>query len=89
MGAASGTTTLLRTLGGSLGVAVLGSSTGRMTDTLTDRLGEDGGASRGVTDRRGAVPGVEGRREVAERGAAAGYAALAVAPPAPSRRPPR
>ncbi|CAM5265862.1 DHA2 family efflux MFS transporter permease subunit OS=Streptomyces alboniger OX=132473 GN=CP975_19845 PE=4 SV=1 [Streptomyces alboniger] len=43
MGAASGTTTLLRTLGGSLGVAVLGSFyTGRMTDTLTDRLGEDG-----------------------------------------------
>ncbi|MGH4036158.1 MDR family MFS transporter [Actinomycetota bacterium Odt1-20B] len=43
MGAASGTTTLLRTIGSSLGVAVLGSLyTGRMTDTLTDRLGRDG-----------------------------------------------
>ncbi|MEU9000202.1 DHA2 family efflux MFS transporter permease subunit [Streptomyces caniferus] len=43
MGAASGTTTLLRTIGGSLGVAVLGSVyTGRMAATLTDRLGRDG-----------------------------------------------
>ncbi|MEV7197129.1 MDR family MFS transporter [Streptomyces sp. NPDC093510] len=43
MGAASGTNTLLRTIGGSLGVAVLGSVyTGRVTDTLTDRLGPDG-----------------------------------------------
>ncbi|WP_447039489.1 MDR family MFS transporter [Streptomyces sp. DSM 118878] len=43
MGAASGTTTLLRTIGGSLGVAVLGSFyTGRVTDTLTERLGKDG-----------------------------------------------
>ncbi|MEU7579426.1 DHA2 family efflux MFS transporter permease subunit [Streptomyces sp. NPDC041068] len=43
MGAASGTTTLLRTIGGSLGVAVLGSvHTARMTDSLTDRLGQDG-----------------------------------------------
>ncbi|GAA2591168.1 MDR family MFS transporter [Streptomyces tubercidicus] len=43
MGAASGTTTLLRTIGGSLGVAVLGSVyTSRMTATLTDRLGGDG-----------------------------------------------
>ncbi|MFF1381503.1 MDR family MFS transporter [Streptomyces sp. NPDC058308] len=43
MGAASGTTTLLRTIGGSLGVAVLGSVyTDRMTDTVTDRLGPDG-----------------------------------------------
>ncbi|MFH8607855.1 MDR family MFS transporter [Streptomyces sp. NPDC018029] len=43
MGAASGTNTLLRTIGGSLGVAVLGSIfTGRLTDTLTDRLGPDG-----------------------------------------------
>ncbi|MGW2224720.1 MDR family MFS transporter [Streptomyces formicae] len=43
MGAASGTTTLLRTIGGSLGVAVLGSVyTGRLADTLTDRLGPKG-----------------------------------------------
>lgn len=43
MGAASGTTTLLRTIGGSLGVAVLGSVyTSRMAATLTDRLGRDG-----------------------------------------------
>ncbi|MEW9519628.1 MDR family MFS transporter [Streptomyces tubercidicus] len=43
MGAASGTTTLLRTIGSSLGVAVLGSVyTSRMTATLTDRLGRDG-----------------------------------------------
>ncbi|WP_369215313.1 MDR family MFS transporter [Streptomyces flavofungini] len=43
MGAASGTTTLLRTIGGSLGVAVLGSLyTGRVRDTLTDRLGAEG-----------------------------------------------
>ncbi|MEU1147069.1 MDR family MFS transporter [Streptomyces sp. NPDC005863] len=43
MGAASGTNTLLRTIGGSLGVAVLGSVyTGRVTDTVTDRLGPDG-----------------------------------------------
>ncbi|QES43484.1 MFS transporter [Streptomyces venezuelae] len=43
MGAASGTNALLRTIGGSLGVAVLGSVyTGRMTDTLTEHLGGDG-----------------------------------------------
>ncbi|WP_079144037.1 MDR family MFS transporter [Streptomyces luteocolor] len=43
MGAASGTTTLLRTIGGSLGVAVLGSvHASRVTDALTDRLGTDG-----------------------------------------------
>ncbi len=43
MGAASGTNTLLRTIGGTLGVAVLGSVyTSRLTGTLTDRLGEDG-----------------------------------------------
>lgn len=49
MGAASGTTTLLRTIGGSLGVAVLGSVyTSRMTATLTDRLGGDGEHLTGV-----------------------------------------
>ncbi|MFK4067277.1 MDR family MFS transporter [Streptomyces sp. NPDC029674] len=43
MGAAGGTNALLRTIGGSLGVAVLGSVyTGRLTDTVTDRLGPDG-----------------------------------------------
>ncbi|MGW0473916.1 MDR family MFS transporter [Streptomyces coeruleorubidus] len=43
MGAASGTQTLLRTIGGSLGVAVLGSVyTGRLTATVTDELGADG-----------------------------------------------
>lgn len=43
MGAASGTTTLLRTVGGSLGVAVLGSvHASRMSAELTDRLGSDG-----------------------------------------------
>ncbi|MGA5894169.1 MDR family MFS transporter [Streptomyces venetus] len=43
MGAASGTQTLLRTIGGSLGVAVLGSVyTGRLTDGVTDRLGAGG-----------------------------------------------
>lgn len=43
MGAASGTQTLLRTIGGSLGVAVLGSVyTGRLTAGVTDRLGADG-----------------------------------------------
>ncbi|MFF7867044.1 hypothetical protein ACFZCT_11345 [Streptomyces qaidamensis] len=44
MGAASGTQTLLRTIGGSLGVAVLGSVyTSRLTAGVTDRLGADGG----------------------------------------------
>ncbi|MER5572837.1 MDR family MFS transporter [Streptomyces massasporeus] len=44
MGAASGTQTLLRTIGGSLGVAVLGSVyTGRLTAAVTDRLGAEGG----------------------------------------------
>jgi hypothetical protein len=44
MGAASGTQTLLRTIGGSLGVAVLGSVyTSRLTATVTDRLGDEGG----------------------------------------------
>ncbi|MEU7166823.1 MDR family MFS transporter [Streptomyces morookaense] len=43
MGAASGTTTLLRTIGSSLGVAALGSVyTGRMTDALAGRLGREG-----------------------------------------------
>ncbi|GGV78293.1 hypothetical protein ABZ178_20590 [Streptomyces massasporeus] len=44
MGAASGTQTLLRTIGGSLGVAVLGSVyTGRLTAAVTDGLGAGGG----------------------------------------------
>ncbi|WP_234387803.1 MULTISPECIES: DHA2 family efflux MFS transporter permease subunit [Streptomyces] len=44
MGAASGTQTLLRTVGGSLGVAVLGSVyTGRLTAAVTDGLGAEGG----------------------------------------------
>ncbi|WP_369169402.1 DHA2 family efflux MFS transporter permease subunit [Streptomyces sp. R28] len=43
MGAASGTQTLLRTIGGSLGVAVLGSVyANRLAATVTDRLGADG-----------------------------------------------
>ncbi|MER7176261.1 MDR family MFS transporter [Streptomyces mesophilus] len=43
MGAASGTLTLLRTIGGSLGVAVLGSVfTNRLAATVTDHLGADG-----------------------------------------------
>jgi EmrB/QacA subfamily drug resistance transporter len=43
MGAASGTTTLLRTIGGSLGVAVLGSVyASRTAAALTERLGPDG-----------------------------------------------
>ena len=42
MGAASGTVTLLRTLGGSLGVALLGAVfTGRLQSGLADRLGQD------------------------------------------------
>lgn len=45
IGMASGATTLFRTLGGSLGVALLGSIfTRQLTDTLTDRLGAKGGA---------------------------------------------
>ncbi|WP_190141656.1 DHA2 family efflux MFS transporter permease subunit [Streptomyces glebosus] len=56
MGAASGTATLLRTLGGSLGVAVLGSFyTGRMTATLTDRLGRAGERLAGGHDLTPAV----------------------------------
>ncbi|MFG2829941.1 MDR family MFS transporter [Streptomyces sp. NPDC048434] len=48
MGAASGTVTLLRTLGGSLGVALLGAVfTGRLHSGLADRLGE--GAARRLT----------------------------------------
>ncbi|MFI9750683.1 MDR family MFS transporter [Streptomyces collinus] len=44
MGAAGGTQTLLRTIGGSLGVAVLGSVyTSRLTAGVTDRLGADAG----------------------------------------------
>ncbi|WP_329118116.1 MDR family MFS transporter [Streptomyces sp. NBC_01465] len=43
MGAASGTTSLLRTIGGSLGVAVLGSVfASRTAEALTDRLGPSG-----------------------------------------------
>ncbi|MEJ8648685.1 MDR family MFS transporter [Streptomyces sp. MS1.AVA.3] len=46
MGAASGTVTLLRTVGGSLGVALLGAVfTGRLHSGLTDRVGE-GAADR-------------------------------------------
>ncbi|MFG2296209.1 MDR family MFS transporter [Streptomyces sp. NPDC048603] len=45
MGAATGTVTLVRTIGGSLGVAVLGAvHAGRMGDVLGDRLGD--GADR-------------------------------------------
>ncbi|MEV7339233.1 MDR family MFS transporter [Streptomyces sp. NPDC093544] len=41
MGAATGTVTLVRTIGGSLGVAALGAvHLGRMTGELSDRLGE-------------------------------------------------
>ncbi|WP_432001902.1 DHA2 family efflux MFS transporter permease subunit [Streptomyces sioyaensis] len=48
MGAASGTVTLLRTLGGSLGVALLGAVfTGRLRSGLADRVGE--GAARRLT----------------------------------------
>ncbi|MGY5009282.1 MDR family MFS transporter [Streptomyces sp. 900105755] len=40
MGAATGTVTLVRTIGGSLGVALLGAlQSSRMTDVLTERLG--------------------------------------------------
>ena len=43
LGAASATTTLLRTIGGSLGVAVLGSvHAGRMAAALSERLGPEG-----------------------------------------------
>lgn len=43
MGAASGSVSLFRTIGGSLGIALLGSVfTGRVTDTLTGRLGAAG-----------------------------------------------
>ncbi|MFJ5265211.1 MDR family MFS transporter [Streptomyces sp. NPDC088387] len=42
MGAATGTVTLVRTIGGSLGVAVLGAvQSGRMGDVLAERLGPD------------------------------------------------
>ncbi len=42
MGAATGTVTLVRTLGGSLGVAVLGAvHSSRVSDILTERLGAD------------------------------------------------
>jgi MFS family permease len=42
MGAASGTVTLVRTIGGSLGIALLGAVyTSRMTDSLAQRLGPD------------------------------------------------
>jgi EmrB/QacA subfamily drug resistance transporter len=42
MGAAAGTVTLVRTIGGSLGVAVLGAlHSSRMGDVLADRLGPD------------------------------------------------
>ncbi|MGW7572437.1 MDR family MFS transporter [Streptomyces sp. NPDC054765] len=48
MGAAGGTVTLLRTVGGSLGVALLGAVfTGRLHDGLAGRLGE--GAARRLT----------------------------------------
>nr|WP_280524974.1 MDR family MFS transporter [Streptomyces inhibens] len=48
MGAASGTVTLLRTLGGSLGVALLGAIfTDRLRSGLADRVGE--GAARRLT----------------------------------------
>ncbi|SEC25510.1 drug resistance transporter, EmrB/QacA subfamily [Streptomyces sp. 2224.1] len=52
MGAASGTVTLLRTVGGSLGVALLGAVfTGRLHSGLADRLGE--GAAGRLTARGG------------------------------------
>jgi hypothetical protein len=42
MGAASGTATLVRTIGGTLGVALLGAIyTGRLEERLTDRLGSE------------------------------------------------
>ncbi|GAA1880259.1 MDR family MFS transporter [Pseudonocardia ailaonensis] len=44
MGAASGAATLFRTIGGSLGVSLLGTLyTARLTSSLTDRLGATGG----------------------------------------------
>ncbi len=46
MGAASGSVTLFRTIGGSLGVALLGSIfTNRLKDTITEHLGARAGAS--------------------------------------------
>ncbi|WP_329253446.1 MFS transporter [Actinoallomurus sp. NBC_01490] len=46
MGAASGSVTLFRTIGGSLGVALLGSIyTNRLEHTLTDQLGSKSGGS--------------------------------------------
>ncbi|MEV8534488.1 MDR family MFS transporter [Streptomyces sp. NPDC051211] len=48
MGVASSSATLFRTLGGSFGVALMGSLfTSRVQDTMTDRLGEAGGAATG------------------------------------------
>jgi len=45
MGAASGSVALFRTVGGSLGIALLGSLyTGRLTETLSAQLGERGAA---------------------------------------------
>jgi MFS family permease len=58
MGAASGTTTLLRTVGGSLGIAVLGSVfTARLSATLTGRLGTDG---QRLTDGHALTPALLG-----------------------------
>ncbi|MBW5484035.1 MDR family MFS transporter [Streptomyces bambusae] len=46
MGVASSSATLFRTLGGSFGVALMGSLfTGRVQDAMTERLGEAGGAA--------------------------------------------
>ncbi|MFJ2820069.1 MDR family MFS transporter [Streptomyces toxytricini] len=48
MGVASSTATLFRTLGGSFGVALMGSLfTGRVTDAMTDRLGPEAAGSVG------------------------------------------
>ncbi|WP_333737465.1 MDR family MFS transporter [Streptomyces sp. IBSBF 2806] len=55
MGAATGTVTLVRTIGGSLGVAVLGAvQSSRMSDVLTERLGA--GAEERLTAGGGLTP---------------------------------
>ncbi|MGX1273255.1 MDR family MFS transporter [Streptomyces phaeoluteigriseus] len=55
MGAATGTVTLVRTIGGSLGVAVLGAvQSSRMSDVLADRLGS--GTEERLTAGGGLTP---------------------------------
>ncbi|MEV7615979.1 MDR family MFS transporter [Streptomyces sp. NPDC089799] len=76
MGVASSSATLFRTLGGSFGVALMGSLfTSRVQDTMTDRLGEAGASATGASaqlDAASLAKLPEAMREAYQHAVAAG-----------------